>query len=321
MECAMVLGKRGMDAVALVDGGSDIGGIMRWIPSIRGLQQWGRFTDYRRTQLDKLPNVAVIPNQRLSAEDVLDYGAEIVVIATGSSWSREGSNAYTRVPVPGAGPGLPHVLTPEDVFRDGTPIPAGHVVVFDTDGYFMGPSVAEELAERGHRVTIVMAHVDPQGYLHYTGEGGQLLARLRSLGVAIVTEHLLDEIRPDGGTTIKHAASGETSDLDSSAVVLVTARVPDTALYDELSSQPERLAEAGITQLFRIGDCVEPRVIADAAFDGHRLAREIDTDDPARPLPMIRERRVLASTEEDFDRLIRDHAVRPVSSSLTLPLI
>jgi dimethylamine/trimethylamine dehydrogenase len=257
----------------------------------------------------------------MSAEDILDYGAEMVVIATGSSWSRDGSNAYTRTPIQGAGQGLAHVLTPEDIFRDKTPIPDGHVVVFDTDGYFMGPSVAEELAERGHQVTIVMAHVDPQGYMHYTGEGSQMVARLRSLGVSIVTEHLLQEIRPNGGTTIQHAATGESRDIDSAAVVLVTARVPDSTLYDELNAQPDRLAEAGITKLLRIGDCVEPRVIADAAFDGHRLAREIDSDDPSRPLPMIRERRVLASTEEDFDRLIRDHAERRISSSVTLPLV
>lgn len=321
MECAMVLGKRGMEHVALVDGGSDIGGIMRWIPSIRGLQQWGRFTDYRRTQLDKLANVAVVPKQRLTAEEVLDYGAEIVVVATGSSWSRDGSNSYTRKPIPGAGDGVAHVLVPEDIFRDKVPVPDGPVVVFDADGYFMGPSVAEELAVRGHQVTLVMAHVDPQGYLHYTGEGASMLARLRSLGVDLVTEHIVDEIYPDGRCRIVHAVTSGGRDIDSAAVVLVTARVPDTELYDELAARPDLLEANGIQHLLRIGDCVEPRVIADAAFDGHRLAREIDSADPARPLPMIRERRVLGSVDEDFDHLIREHAVSPVSSRLTLPLI
>jgi hypothetical protein len=40
----------------------------------------------------------------------------------------------------------------------------------------------------------------------------------------------------------------------------------------------------------RIGDCVAPNFISEAIFDGHRLAREIDSDDPAHPLPFIRER-------------------------------
>ncbi len=42
--------------------------------------------------------------------------------------------------------------------------------------------------------------------------------------------------------------------------------------------------------MYRIGDCVAPRPLADCIFDGHLvLAREIDTDDPSTPLPYIRE--------------------------------
>jgi dimethylamine/trimethylamine dehydrogenase len=44
--------------------------------------------------------------------------------------------------------------------------------------------------------------------------------------------------------------------------------------------------------LYRIGDCVAPRLLADVAFDGHRLCREIDSDNPAIPLPYLRERLV-----------------------------
>jgi hypothetical protein len=37
---------------------------------------------------------------------------------------------------------------------------------------------------------------------------------------------------------------------------------------------------------------VRPNFIAEAIFSGHRLAREIDTDDPSKPLPFLRERLV-----------------------------
>jgi dimethylamine/trimethylamine dehydrogenase len=46
--------------------------------------------------------------------------------------------------------------------------------------------------------------------------------------------------------------------------------------------------------VYRIGDCVSPRIPAEAIFDGHRLAREIDGEDPAVPLPYLRERLVLS---------------------------
>jgi dimethylamine/trimethylamine dehydrogenase len=55
----------------------------------------------------------------------------------------------------------------------------------------------------------------------------------------------------------------------------------------------DALRADGIQALYRIGDCVAPRLIADCVFDGHRLAREIDSDDPATPKPYLRERRVI----------------------------
>jgi dimethylamine/trimethylamine dehydrogenase len=51
----------------------------------------------------------------------------------------------------------------------------------------------------------------------------------------------------------------------------------------------------GVEALYRIGDCVAPRVAAEAIFDGHRLAREIDSENPAVPLPYRRERISLES--------------------------
>src|SRR5947208_2637930 len=41
MECATVLGKRGMELVHLVDGADDIGGCMSWITRMPGLRTWG----------------------------------------------------------------------------------------------------------------------------------------------------------------------------------------------------------------------------------------------------------------------------------------
>ena len=43
-------------------------------------------------------------------------------------------------------------------------------------------------------------------------------------------------------------------------------------------------------RVYRVGDCVAPRILADAIFDGHRLASEIDSEDPAVALPWLRER-------------------------------
>ena len=89
---------------------------------------------------------------------------------------------------------------------------------------------------------------------------------------------------------------GDPLELEADAVVLVTQRLSDDALYRELKAAgTEALAEDGIEAVYRIGDCVAPRIIAEAIFDGHRLGREIDCENPALPLPYRRERLVLES--------------------------
>jgi dimethylamine/trimethylamine dehydrogenase len=72
--------------------------------------------------------------------------------------------------------------------------------------------------------------------------------------------------------------------------VLVTQRMSQDAFHRGLVADGEAVAAAGVEQVHAIGDCVAPRLIADAIFDGHRLAREIDSPDPSRPLPYLRER-------------------------------
>lgn len=82
---------------------------------------------------------------------------------------------------------------------------------------------------------------------------------------------------------------GEAWSAGCDAIVLVTQQASDDALYQELASDPAALAAAGIGALYRIGDAVAPRLLPEAIFDGHRLAREIDSPDPATPLPYLRE--------------------------------
>ena len=84
MECAVTLGRRGFEAVHLVEASEEIGGRMRWVRRLPTLGDWGRIVDHRRVMLSKLRNVEVVTGKRLSAEDVRDYGAQLVVVATGS---------------------------------------------------------------------------------------------------------------------------------------------------------------------------------------------------------------------------------------------
>ena len=87
--------------------GEDMGGGMRWIPQLPGLGEWARVVNYRKIQIDKLKNVEFVPNTKLDAQGVKEYGAEIVVIATGAYWATDGLNGCTHDTIPGADASAP----------------------------------------------------------------------------------------------------------------------------------------------------------------------------------------------------------------------
>jgi dimethylamine/trimethylamine dehydrogenase len=293
MECAIVLGKRGFRRVHLVDAEAEIGGCMRWIPQLPGLGEWARVVNWRRIQLEKLRNVEVILGERLDADGVRTYGAEIAVVATGARWAGDGRTYLTHDAIAGADASLPHVLTPEQVMLEGKAPPGQRVVVYDGEGYFTAAGLAEKLAGEGFAVDLVTCLDTIAPVCDETLEGPLLRQHLHDRGIAQRAGVLLTGIEP--GRVTATDAFGEALELEADAVVLCTQRLSDEELYLELRADEEALRAEGVEALYRIGDCVAPRIVAEAIFDGHRLAREIDSENPAVPLPYRRERISLES--------------------------
>jgi len=303
-----------MRRVHLVEAQDDMGGIMRWIPQLPGLGEWARGGNYRKIQLDKLKNVECIPSTRLDAQSVKEYGAEIVIVATGSYWATDGLNGATHDTIPGADASLAHVLTPDQIMGEGKQVPGTRVVIVDNDGYFMGVSLAEKLALEGKQVTLMthLGHIAP--YMHFTLEAPNMHRKLHRLGVEIVTYHLPTRIET-GGVVATHVYDEEALEtmFEAEATVLVTQRRSNEALFRELKDVVglDALKAEGVEALYRIGDCEAPRLIADAIFSGHRLPREIDSANPAVPLPFKRERRVPDPEEVENDlRELRERRER-----------
>jgi dimethylamine/trimethylamine dehydrogenase len=295
MECAITLGKRGMNRVHLVDAGTEVGGSMRWIARLPALGEWARVVNWRSIQLDRLANVEVIRNVRLDAAAVREYGAELVVVATGSSWARDGLNGATHEPIAGALDFPDRVLSPEQVMTEGKRPPGRRVVVYDAEGYFVAAGIAELLALEGYEVEFVTCLDQVAPVCDETLEGPLLRRRLHERGIALrraVTITCIEEQRVLGVDEFDEPVEYETS-----GIVLVTQRLSDDALYHELAAEPALLEKWGIVGLYRIGDCVAPRIPADAIFDGHRLGREIDSAAPATPLLYRRERLAVGRME------------------------
>jgi dimethylamine/trimethylamine dehydrogenase len=291
MECAVVLGKRGFTAVHLVDAQAEIGGRLRWARSLPTLGDWGRIIDWRMVQLAGLSGVEVITNRRLTTADVLEYGADLVVIATGSQWRGDGVQPDYPDPMPGADADLPHVLTPEQVCAGKRP-PGSKVIVYDTDGYYVAPGLAELLAADGFEVSLVTRFNVLSPVSDETLEGDMLRAHLYRTGVRVCHATTVTGIGP--ASVSGHDRDGEPWSAACDGIVLVTQQVSRDSLYGELAADPVALSNSGIEGLYCIGDAVAPRMISEAIFDGHRLAREIDEKEPGQPAPYLREQSSLA---------------------------
>src|SRR4029077_11506958 len=78
LECARLLGKRGY-TVHLAEAGEHLGGRVTLESRLPGLASWARVTDYRVNQLNKMQNVEILRASTVTADEVLDFGANRVV--------------------------------------------------------------------------------------------------------------------------------------------------------------------------------------------------------------------------------------------------
>jgi dimethylamine/trimethylamine dehydrogenase len=308
LECAVTLARRGLEHVHLADCGRRMGGHFTWVPRLPGLAEWIRVIDYREAVAAKLRNLVLIRNRKLSCDEIIDYGAEIVILATGSEWAGDGQNPYAQGPLSGADHSQPHVLTPEQIMAHGKPIPGEQVLVYDCEGYFMGVSMAELAATQGKKVTLVTPHGSPGPYLYYSGESVFMTERLLSLDVDIRPGVVLERIGPQTQGHLRDFPA-RASAWSPDAVILVTQRVPRSEIYRELLARRHEWEENNLRAVYRVGDCLAPRPqVADAIFDGHRLASEIDSPDPRRALPWIREERFIGHTDADYHAMRKEQA-------------
>ncbi len=239
-----------------------------------------RLRDYRVQQIDLMAKVEVYRESELDADAVLEVGADHVAIATGATWRRDGFGRSHPRGIAELGP-PERIFTPDDIMAGR--LPEGRVQVFDDDHSYMGAVIAEMLGAKATPITLVTPEDKVAAWSGFTGEQARSQRKLLELGVDIVTAHGLSAF--DGGeATIACGYTGRQRRLAADSVVMVTARLPNDALYRALAERQD-----APPSLCRIGDCDAPAIIAVAIYAGHRYARELDTDRAGSSPPVRRE--------------------------------
>jgi dimethylamine/trimethylamine dehydrogenase len=117
-------------------------------------------------------------------------------------------------------------------------------------------------------------------------EQARIQTRLLNLGVDIVTTHSLVGAGSDG-VEVACVYTDRRRRLTCDALAMVTARVSEESLF--LALRGEEGSNPGLETLRCIGDCLVPSTIAQAIWDGHRSARELQSSEPTGDEAVIKQ--------------------------------
>lgn len=287
LEAARALGQRGYD-VSLAEKSRRLGGRLNSESTLPGFSEWARVRDWRETQIGKLDNVSVYLESEMTPESVLEFGADHVVIATGSQWRRDAHSRDARLPpLTGEEAGL---FSPEEIMAGSKP--SGIVAVYDDDGYYLASALAQKLIAAGASVLYITPSTMVSPWSFHTNEQHVTQARLIESGARLLLGQSLVGFA-DGELSLSCIYTGRLQKVAVNALVPVTMRNPGRGLYDRLSEMEAQWRDFGINSVNLIGDAEAPGTIAHAVYAGHRIARELDEptrDNTGRAAAPIRER-------------------------------
>jgi len=205
---------------------------------------------YLETQLQKL-GVKVQPGKETTAAAVAEFSPEVVVVATGVKPFIPDISGLDKAKVVQAG----------DVLEGRVKVGQKVAII---GGELVGCETAEFLADRGKQV-IVMRRGAEMATSVGPSNRDFFLSRLLDKGVTLLREVRYDGISPEG--VIITTKDGEKRTIEADTVVLAAGSVSDAALYKAIKDK--------VSEVYCIGDCVEPRTIRDAISEGFRTGQKI----------------------------------------------
>jgi 2,4-dienoyl-CoA reductase-like NADH-dependent reductase (Old Yellow Enzyme family)/pyruvate/2-oxoglutarate dehydrogenase complex dihydrolipoamide dehydrogenase (E3) component len=262
LEAARVAAERG-HAVTLAEASDRLGGQFRLAGMQPRRQQILDYLDWQERQLTRM-QVAVQRNTPMEADEVRTFGADVVILATGSQPSGDGfQRALPHLDrLPGIERG--QVCSAEAVMaREARP--GKRVVLLDEGANWKGAGTALALAEAGHEVTIVTPGGMVAKEIERTAADLPIRKRLRELGARFVTDAAVREWRGDAAVVTQFAGPDEVIAADT--LVVAACNRPEDGLAHEL-------ADMG-TAVRSIGDSVAARTAVMAIYEGRVTGMEI----------------------------------------------
>jgi len=250
--------------VILLERSRHVGGQLRLAARLPYRNGWAGLLDQLRDEVDR-HGVELRPGTAATAGLVSSLGPDVVVLATGAHWDRSGFSSLAPSADPVAIDPRARVFDPVDAMTRAAEI-GKNVVVVDDSGAYPALGLAEHLVGSGHAVRFVTLRPMVGDRSVLTNDRPFVLGRLTAAKVRFHSSTRLDRIDA-GSVTLTDTLHGVTETIATDSVVLHLARRSDDSLFHELVTAGH--------EVVRIGDCLAPREVDDALYEGWRLGLDI----------------------------------------------
>ena len=270
LECTLQLARRGYH-VTLAEADNKLGGRVIFEAGLKGLSAWKRVADNRLYEIQQKNNIEIYKESELTFSHINELGINNIFLATGSSWRKDGVGRSRRKSIQGME--SLKVLTPEEAIKDSKKL-KGPVVVYDDEQGYLGGVVADHLSA-DHQVIFITPASIVSPWTESTLEQKKVQKSLLLNGVNIICNKSIEKAEGQS-LNLQCVFTGKISHVKCSAIVMVTERIPNTTLYDQLIGQNNRIEGSKRKHIQLIGDAESPGLIADAVFLGHLAAQNFE---------------------------------------------
>ncbi len=259
MEAARVAAERG-HRVTLAEALGDLGGQFRLAGLAPRRGQITELIGWYLRQFEKL-GVEVQYFTAMDEQDVIEFGADEVIIATGSM--PDGLARQRWLPsedeLPGLGNGK--VWSCEEVMRDQATL-GKEVIVLDEGGNWRGTGTAWHLADQGRKVTLITPDALIGKELVRTMADFPVRSNLSKLGARFMVESVIDHWHGDAAD-VRSLLDGSVTRVEASALVTATTNMACNDIELALNETD--------TKFHVIGDCANPRSAPYAFHEGRKV--------------------------------------------------
>lgn len=264
MQAALVLRQRGHQ-VTLLEASDQLGGQLNYAAQLPRRHKFGFIARDMNLQLRKA-GVDIRLQTRWDAQQIIDFAADGVIIATGSTPIKTGFTSTRPAVDVVPGSTQSNVLSVIEVLEQPENV-GKRVVLFDEDGGRYALGTAEFLLDRGHQVHLVSRFISLAPNLALTLDLPVNYQHVFRKGLEYTLNSWVRHIDGNQAQLLNLFTDADSAVLSADTFIMACGHTPQNGLYQALQGRVQNLQ--------CIGDAQLPRPLQDIIYEGMLAGREV----------------------------------------------